>query len=259
MSYGLFAARILRVLSEHWPIPTLRRIRAGKLLKSRDQLIHPFDRVHRVDTSGLFYAPDLQSGHAHDRHSAGYYATAPSLFERAMARWTDTLPSVGLRLKSYTFLDIGCGKGRIVLLASQHPFSAIVGVELNSQLARIARKNLKSWMRGSPACRNIEILNQDIFSVELPDGPLLLYLFNSFESELVGMLLDKLVAISALRSDPIDLIYIHPEYDQLVRRSPQIKLLVDEEIPFTAEDAAADVFGVSLDRCCIYRLDGMLR
>ena len=261
MTQRSFAARICRFLGEHWPISHLRNLQENKLCgsSSRDPVIHPFDIAHRVDTSGLFYAPDLLSGHAHDQHSAGYYATAPSLFTGSIALWSAALPTAELSLNDFTLLDIGCGKGRIVLLASEHPFRAIVGVELNQQLARIAKRNIKIWMRKPLACRKIEIFNRDMLSVDLPDGPVVLYFFNSFERELVQMLLDKLVAISTLRSDPIDLIYIHPEFDDLVRQTPHTNLLSDKEISFTAEDAAADAFGVDCDRCCIYRLDGRLR
>jgi SAM-dependent methyltransferase len=261
MTQRFFAARICRFFGEHWPVSHLRNLQDNKLRgsSSRDQVIHPFDITHRVDTSGLFYAPDLPSGPAHDQHSAGYYATAPSLFTGSIALWSAALPSAGLSLNDFTLLDIGCGKGRIVLLASEHPFRAIVGVELNHHLARITTRNLKIWMRKPLACRKIEIVNHDIFSVDLPDGPVVLYFFNSFERELVQMLLDKLVAISTSRSDPIDLIYIHPEFDHLVRQTPHIKLLSDEVIPFTTEDAAADAFSVDCDRCCVYRLDGMLK
>ena len=255
-----FAARILRSLSEHGPVGLLRSVlpRKCRRVSSPGQRTHPFDITHHVDTSGLFYAQDLSSGHAHDQHSAGYYATAPSLFHGAITRWSATLPSAVLRLNDYALLDIGCGKGRVVLLASEYPFRAIVGVELNAHLARVAQRNLKTWMRKLRACRDVRIVNDDVFSVALPDGPVVLYLFNSFERELVQMLLDKLVEVAATRSDPIDLIYIHPEFGELFRQTPRIATLADEEISFSPEDAAADAFGVSFDRCSIYRLQRLL-
>jgi SAM-dependent methyltransferase len=258
MTHVSFAARILSSFTER--VNILRNVFPRKLRRTTppEQRTHPFDITNRVDTSGLFYAQDLSSGHAHDQHSSGYYATAPSLFHGAIARWSATLLPAGSKPNDYTLLDIGCGKGRVVLLASDYAFRAIVGVELNPHLARVAKRNLKAWMRKPRACRDVTIVNDDVLSVVLPDGPVVLYLFNSFERELVQMLLDKLVEVSATRSDPIDLIYIHPDYNDLVLQAPHMKLLADGEIQFTPEDAAADVFGVLFDRCCICRLPGRL-
>src|ERR1035437_10413397 len=68
---------------------------------------HPFDLVHRVDTSGLMYAESLLSGHRHDQQSEGYYATAPSLFRGVIGAWRATLSSAGSNLNGYTLFDIG--------------------------------------------------------------------------------------------------------------------------------------------------------
>jgi len=207
-----------------------------------------------VDTDGLIYADGLRTGHEHDRHSAGYYATAPSLFRGAMKCWIETLAGSGFSLRDYTLVDVGCGKGRVVMLASEFAFREIVGSELNPRLAAVARRNLRRWLRSPRACGSIRIVDGDALSMPIPDGPAVLFFFNSFEREMVEMWLDRLGQAAALRSDPIDLIYVHPEFDALVRQVPGMQVLAREEIPFSAEDTASDVFGVAVDRCAIYRL-----
>jgi hypothetical protein len=57
-------------------------------------------------------------------------------------------------------------------------------------------------------------------------------------------------------ANPIDLIYIHPEHDGLMAQVAGIELLRYAEIPFSEEDARADLFGVSSDVCSVYRLAG---
>src|SRR6516225_2482490 len=98
---------------------------------------HPFDREHGVDTGGLIYADGLSTGHEHDRHSAGYYATAPSLFRGSVELWRETLTRTGCALEDYTLVDIGCGKGRVLMLATEYTFREIVGIELNPGLVKI--------------------------------------------------------------------------------------------------------------------------
>lgn len=216
------------------------------------QSIHPYDIATGLDTSGLLYADKLATGHAHDRHSEGYYATAPSLFHGAVARWRITL--AGHALEDYAFVDLGCGKGRVLLLAAAYPFRSITGVELHAGLARTARRNVGEWLRTPRACGNITVLAGDVLSAPIPEGPVVLFLFNAFTSEIVSALLARLSAAAPARTAPIDLIYIHPDHDALVRRTPGIELLADTDVHFTAEDAAADVFGVKQDHCTIYRL-----
>src|SRR5579871_5889958 len=114
----------------------LSRLRARiHSLFSRDQSIHPWDTATGLDTSGLLYANRLATGHAHDKHSEGYYATAPSLFYGAIARWRATL--AGHAIEDYSLFDLGCGKGRVLLLAAEYPFRSITGIELHAGLARI--------------------------------------------------------------------------------------------------------------------------
>jgi hypothetical protein len=131
-----------------------------------------------------------------------------------------------------------------------------VGIELNAKLVRIARRNLAKWMRSPRACRAVSVVEGDVLQLPIPDGPVVLFLFNSFEAEVVKRLLDRLAEISLTRTTPIDLIYIHPEHDNLVRQTAGVELLADENISFSAEDAAADAFEVNVDQCCVYRLAG---
>ena len=68
------------------------------------------------------------------------------------------------------------------------------------------------------------------------------------------MWLQRLGEIARGRTHPIDLIYVHPEFDALVRQVPGMRGLAEAEIPFSEEDAGADVFGVRSDRCAVYRV-----
>lgn len=200
------------------------------------------------------YRDQLASGHLHDRHSEGYYGTAPSLLHGVMARWSATLPAAGLDLEDYTFIDLGCGKGRVLMMASEYPFRAIGGIELSPELVWCARKNLRTWLRTPRACNNVSVLCGGVHSLQFPEGPVALYCFNSFEREMVELLLRRMTEASLRRTQPIDLLYVHPDHAGLVRQTPGTSLLFDAEIPFSAEDAAADLFGVRSDRCCGFRL-----
>lgn len=234
----------------------LHRLRRLILRPSQSEPAHPFDRAHGVDTSGLYYPDRLPTGHPHDRYSEGYYATAPSLFHGALAKWQATLPAGGPGLRHYTFVDLGTGKGRVVLMASGYPFRAVRGIELNPALVRTSRRNLRRWTSaGHAVCPDVRVDQGDVLGPELErildaSAPVVLFLFNSFGADLLRPLLHKLAAPRRLT----DLIYIHPDHDQLVAQTPGFELLTHTEVPFTFEDTRADLFGVSSDMCSIYRL-----
>jgi SAM-dependent methyltransferase len=234
------------------------RPRRSRPSTSPDPSIHPFDLQYHVDTSGLVYADKLSTGHAHDAASEGYYATAPSLFHGAIAFWQATVgeslgPLAPQSLGDYTFIDLGCGKGRVLMMATDYPFQKVTGVELSPKLAKVARRNLANWLNTPRACHNVTLQVGDVMQLRLPDTPVVLFLFNSFGAEVMSKLLEALAAAARQRSTPIDLIYLHPDQEAQLRHSG-FDPLSDQEIPLTEEDSAADAFAVTHDRCAIYRL-----
>jgi len=67
-----------------------------------------------------------------------YFATEPWLFRQIM----QALP---VDFSQFTFVDLGCGKGRVLLMASDYPFQGIIGVEFMPELVSAAQKNIASY------------------------------------------------------------------------------------------------------------------
>ncbi len=103
-----------------------------------------------------------------------YQPTDPVLFREMMA----ALP---IDFRQFTFVDIGSGKGRTLLLAAEYPFKRIVGVELIAELQRAAEENISAWRTQSPARVapfSMESLHMDARDFVFPGTPLVVYLFN---------------------------------------------------------------------------------
>ncbi len=86
-----------------------------------------------------------------------------------------------------TLLDIGCGKARVIAVASTHPFKKIIGVEYDENLALLGQKNV-SKIR----CKtndHIEVHHQNAITYDIPDDVNVIYMFNPF----VGTTLEKVV------------------------------------------------------------------
>src|SRR5215469_15996860 len=136
---------------------------------------HPFDQRYGTDTRGVIGGGSLATGHPHDLYITGYGGIAPSRFEAALDRWRDTISPA--RIEDYTFIDLGCGKGRALLLASRLPFREVIGIELNPQLAAIAQRNADHWQSLGEARSPIRILVGDATAPALPAGPTLLFFY----------------------------------------------------------------------------------
>src|SRR5262249_51583700 len=148
-----FVSLLWRFLRES--TPEQRRRRYGDI---------DFDWEHRVDTTAATVS-------ARDRFlgllNSPYQVTAPELFRAMMA-------ALHIHFEDFTFIDIGSGKGRTLLMAASYRFRRIIGVELLPALDEVARDNVQK--HGS--ARPIELICGDACEFEFPPGPLVVYLFN---------------------------------------------------------------------------------
>ena len=224
------------------------RLRSGEDGKPK---IHPFDLQHGVDTSGLIGGADLTTGHAHDRYNTAYYGMSPSRFWGAMELWK-ALPLLA-PADRYTFVDLGCGKGRAVLMASQMPFREVVGVELHPELVRVAEANVGIWEAAGKSVSPVRIVCGDATETGLPDGPCLLYLFNPFAGPVMERLLRQIAERFADRGGLLDVVYFNPESAEAFEELAGFELVWSGTIPMSAEDAAVDLVASPDDLCHFYR------
>lgn len=189
-------------------------------------------------TSGLVAGRDLGSGHRNDRHITAYYAIAPSVFQGMLARWRWRRPVAPL--DAYSFLDLGAGMGRALLLAAEHPFRAVVGVELHPTLARIARRNLALWRAMGRVEAPTRVCCRDAATFPLPPGPCLVFLFNPFGAPVLRRLLRNWKNGLAGQAGPVDLLYVNDEHADLLAREPGFERLFRGKVLRSRADAAAD-------------------
>jgi SAM-dependent methyltransferase len=244
-------------------------VRPRDLLKLTEFPIHPFDTMHGVDTSGLVPAKHLVTGHANDEHVTAYYGVAPSILRSLIDTWRELVPPDPI--SSYTFIDIGAGKGRGLLVASEYRFRRVIGIELNPALAGVARRNVERWVEahaGDPTAKDlapIEVLEQDALEFEFPATPVLLFLFHPFEAPVLRQLLRRIETQFAGRPNRLDLIYVNAECADVLDRNPAFAQLFLDNVKMTPEDHAADLEAIARQKeygstgdeeCAIYRYKG---
>jgi SAM-dependent methyltransferase len=124
-----------------------------------------YDWDHRVNTtSAAVEWRDRLLGAFH----SPYQPTEPALFSEML----DALQqSTNLNFGDFSFLDLGSGKGRTLLMASDYPFRRIVGIELIASLHQICLENLSCYKSESQKCFSLECFCADATSFPFPEGP----------------------------------------------------------------------------------------
>ena len=156
-----------------------------------------------------------------------YFATEPWLFEQMMQALALSIqqsalsPGTGAQvgLRDFTFIDLGSGKGRALLMAADYPFRKIVGVEFMPDLCRAAQKNLAGYSSDRRQCRHIEIECMDARDFQFPAGPLVVYLFNPFSEPTFARVLENLWRSVEQAPRRVYIAYRFTEFDNLLARS----------------------------------------
>lgn len=168
-----------------------------------------FDREHGVTTQALMFLGELGTERGEAYAHATHYEPVPIADFRALVR---RVPRDVIRAS--TFVDVGAGMGRAVLLAREYPFKQIVGIELSPHLAEIARDNLARSHGFDVACRDVRLIRADARKRRMPGGELVVFLYNPFDAQALDAVLDRI----AQRRDPsgVWLLYHTPVHGDLV-------------------------------------------
>jgi SAM-dependent methyltransferase len=168
-----------------------------------------YDWENRVNTTsgtvgwwtrllGLFHSP--------------YQPTDPALFREMMA-------SLPIEFDQFTFVDLGSGKGRTLLMASDYPFKRIVGVELIAELHRVAVENIRAYQSTTQQCTQIEAVCTDACGFEFPTESLALYLFNPLPESALSAVLERLEKSLAQAPRPVWIVYHNPLLESALGKS----------------------------------------
>jgi SAM-dependent methyltransferase len=178
-----------------------------------------YDWEHRVNTTsaavgwrdrllGLFHSP--------------YQPTESALFHEMIEGLRQQCRS---DFHDFVFVDLGSGKGRTLLMASDYPFRRILGVELLPALHQAAQQNLRKYKSESQKCFALESICADATEFSFPAKPTVLYLFNPFPEAGLRRMIANLER--SLREHPraVFLLYHNPLLEQVLSESAGLRKL----------------------------------
>ncbi|HEY1649669.1 MAG TPA: class I SAM-dependent methyltransferase [Terracidiphilus sp.] len=241
-----------------------RRLLEGLAVK--DGLVrHPFDLEYGVRTSGLIAGRHLTAGHQNERHATAYYAIAPSVFRGMIVRWRRCRPLPPI--DEFTFIDLGAGMGRALLLAAEYPFRAVAGVEFHPTLVGIGRRNLARWRAAGRARAPMRMICGDVAAFELPPGPCVTFLFNPFGAPVFRRVLRNWNRSLAAEPRQLDILYVNNEQESVLEQHSAFVQLFKGQVRRSSADMLADrkiltnqpdgeYAAMAWEDCSIYRWKG---
>ena len=190
---------------------------------------HPFDKRYGVETSGIVPPREITSDPAVNTLITLYVASQASVIRNALTALGD--------VSEYAFVDVGCGKGRAILVASEFPFREVIGVELSPALADIARRNAKRVAGNFPDRPRISVHDQNVIDFELPEGKVVLYVYNPFRERLMEQLIEKLeVLLSSSHNTHVFFVYYNPIVSETIDASRAFCRWFAETIPYDGSE-----------------------
>jgi hypothetical protein len=158
-------------------------------------------------------------------HGQAYSPAPIDLVNQALER-------IPTEFRNATFVDIGSGKGRIVLLASLLPFNRVVGVEYDRVLHDVAVRNVASF--SSTGKEKIELCCTDAAEFELPPGPLVVFFHHPFDRPLFEVICRRLKAAFQDNRPPICAVYIDPKCREVFEATDVFQIHHEQpgEVPY---------------------------
>ncbi len=159
-----------------------------------------FDAEHGVTTEALVFLSELDpDAVGASLEFATHYEPTPVAQAEAL------LDASPLPPERATFVDVGAGMGRVVLLAARRPFRAVIGVDISPALVEIARENLATARDPQRVARDVKIVRADAAEYAFPRGDLVIFMYNPFR----GPVLDRVLANVRTTAEERDVVLLY--------------------------------------------------
>lgn len=201
MNFQLLVGKIARRLHQDGVPATIRKL--GAYLR-RGRVADEFDVRYGVDTGGIEPLWKFKILSRNVRFGVRYQPTNEQ-------ELTDAVNFLHEDPQTLTFIDLGCGKGRTLLVASKLGFKQVIGVEFARELVQIARVNLAKM-----GIVNATVIHGDAADFQSFSSDFVLYLYNPFSQEVMRRVVANLRESHSKR---LFLIYSDPECADLLDSS----------------------------------------
>ncbi len=176
--------RLLRFLRKPHRHPRIAKHYPARFRTTKTQPLSELVTWFRDQLDPESRAFDAQYGTATSWFDLGNYEPTPPSVITAILDDLQDLPP-----EDWAFVDLGSGKGRVVLMAGLRPFREVIGIEKRRALHRRAIRNLEQFT--GDLVRRPRLICGDALEAPLPDGPMVLFLYNPFGADVLDAVLRR--------------------------------------------------------------------
>lgn len=211
--------RARRFVAEHGPLEVWRLVRshgarasAAFILRNIRYLVasclnRRFDRRFAVDTSGDIPVRFLDVVSDNKPYGSAFLSTPAATFRRVLRLLP---PDLG----QFAFVDVGAGKGRVLLLAANREFRRIVGVEYARDLVACAQRNFATYRNPEQRCRDLACVCADATTFELPSEKCVIYFLRPFEDNVMARMMQNIRRSYEANRRKLFLVFVSPNEPQ---------------------------------------------
>jgi SAM-dependent methyltransferase len=121
-----------------------------------------------------------------------------------------------------TFIDVGSGKGRAALVASDRGFASVIGVDFAESYVDLAGANARKFRNGE-LCSPVSFIHADATEWDMPTKPLLVYFFHPFDERVMVPFVARLMASLQASPRPCTIIYLNPVHEDVLLSTGQFE------------------------------------
>lgn len=187
--------------------------------EERAERADAFDGQRGTDTSGMVMPWELKD-QSNAPIDGNPYASLTS------ARIRELLVAAESGASETVLVDLGSGKGRVLLVAQEFPFKRIVGVEWSGELHAIAQTNVAiAAVSGQAPDARFELLQMDAAAYAFPTEPLVVFLFNPFGAAAMAHVVANLELTLAAYPRRVIVIYANPLHGDFFAQSAAFRTI----------------------------------
>lgn len=177
-----------------------------------------WDKMYSLDTEKNHTLSELELS---DRRSHEYRPTEIAIFYKIMKCLKIS--------ENDAFLDLGAGKGRVMVLAGKFSFRRIIGVEISNKLAGICEKNIRGIKEKTRPCEYL-VVKEDAANYRIPDDVTVIYCYNPFPLEVMNKVIMNIR--ESIQNSPrtVRFIYYNPMLSDEIEK--EHGLSIEQQIPF---------------------------
>jgi predicted RNA methylase len=179
-----------------------------KLLAYRPERDNCFDKRYGTDTMGIVDRKDLGISDEQAR-AAVFYVSCPVKFERYV------LETLEIDYENFNFVDMGSGKGRVIMVASEYPFRSVTGVEISQKLCAIAQNNLRIFPTARQKSAVVHVQCMDAVLFPISNENTVFHFYHPFGADILRPVLNNIASVFGASDKMVRIVYIWKQLPEI--------------------------------------------